>query len=97
MKGVLMPVKASEVTVDAFFITTNKQLRKVTEIVPAEKTGTRVHYLRKSAIIPGRKFEFGSTKAKPPLLKNFIAVCDHVLSEEDVNELRQKNIILQDE
>lgn len=84
-----MPVQIDHVQVGAFFVTTNQQLRKVTQIA-----GGRVHYLCKSARIPGRKFDPGHTNANPPLIDSFIPECERLLSETEVRCLRSMNIIL---
>jgi hypothetical protein len=96
-KGSFMPVQVSEVQVGAFFITSSEQLRKVTQIETDDQSRVRVHYLSKSAKIAGRQFNFVPTKANPPLIGSFISDCDHVLSEVDISQLRQSNVILSNE
>ena len=89
-----MPVQISEVQSGAFFVTATEQLRKVTQIETHAQSRTRVHYLSKSAKKPGREFDFGHTKANPPLMESFILDCDHLLSAAEISQLRQANIIL---
>ena len=89
-----MPVQRSEVQVGAFFITTSDQLRKVTQIEIDAQSRERVHYLSKSANIESREFNFGHTKACPPLMDNFISDCDHLLSAVEILQLRESNVIL---
>jgi len=92
-----MSVQDSEVQAGAFFVTPTEQLRKVTQIETDAQSRVRVHYLSKSAKIAGREFNFGHTKANPPLIENFISDCDHVLSTAEVSQLRQSNVILSNE
>ena len=92
-----MPVQSSEVQVGAFFITANDQLRKVTQIETDAQSRDRVHYLSKSAEIENREFNFGHTKANPPLMDSFISDCDHLLSAAEISQLRKSNIILPNE
>ena len=92
-----MPVQINEVQVGAFFVTTTEQLRKVTEIETDAQSRVRVHYLSKSAKIAGREFNFGHTKANPPLIESFISDCDHLLSAAEIAQLRKSNIILSNE
>ena len=92
-----MPVQSSEVQVGAFFITADKQLRKVTQIETDAQSRDRVHYLSKSANIANRQFNFGHTKENPPLMDSFISDCDRLLSTLDILQLRKSNIILSNE
>lgn len=92
-----MPVQSSEVQVGAFFITTSHQLRKVTQVETDAQSRERVHYLSKSAKIENREFNFGHTKANPPLMESFVSDCDHLLSAAEISQLRNSNIILPSE
>ncbi|WP_157198120.1 hypothetical protein [Methylomonas sp. DH-1] len=92
-----MPVQISEVQVDAFFVTSTNQLRKVTQLEIDDQQRTRVHYLSKSAGKAGREFNFGHKIANPPLIDNFVADCDHLLSATEISQLRTSNIILPNE
>ncbi|ATG89899.1 hypothetical protein [Methylomonas koyamae] len=92
-----MPVQISEVQVDAFFVTSTNQLRKVTQLEIDDQQRTRVHYLSKSAGIAGREFNFGHIIANPPFIDNFVADCDHLLSATEISQLRTSNIILPNE
>ena len=89
-----MPVQINEVQVGAFFVTATEQLRKVTQIETDDQSRVRVHYLSKSAKNAGREFNFGHTKANPPLIESFISDCDHLLSAAEISQLRQSNVIL---
>lgn len=92
-----MPVKRITVQVGAFFITAKDQLRKVTQIETDDQSRDRVHYLSKSAKIANREFNYGHTKENPPLMDSFISDCDHQLSDAEVSQLRNSNIILPNE
>lgn len=95
-----MSVQAHEVQVGAIFITTlvpPRQLRKVIEITTDDQERTRVHYLSKSADIAKRPFDIIHSKSNPPLLKTFITRCHHLLSQAEIENFRQNNIILPNE
>ena len=92
-----MSVQCSEVQVGAFFITASDQLRKVTQVETDTHSRERLHYLSKSAKIENREFNFGHTKANPPLMDSFISDCDHLLSAAEISQLRKSNIILPNE
>lgn len=92
-----MAVHIGEVQIGAFFVTLTQQLRKVTQLDTDDQARTRVHYLSKSANISDSQFNFGHTKANPPLIDSFLADCDHRLSAAEILQLRASNIILLDE
>ena len=92
-----MSVLEGDVQVGAFFMTATQQLRKVTEIETDDQNRMRIHYLCKSAKKSGYAFGFGSTKDNPPLLETFIAACESKLSDSEVEQLHQTDVLLSNE
>ena len=87
----------SDVIVGAYFRTETDQLRKITGVSTDDDGNVVVEYMSKSAKIPNRKFEFAATKANPATLETFLDGCGERLSDEEINQLRDDNILLADE
>lgn len=89
-----MAVPQQSVKAGEYFVTATHQLRKVTKLDKDDQGRDRVHYLKKSVLIKGRKFDFGHTIANPPLLDTFVNDCNKQLNATEVSEYRKAGIIL---
>lgn len=92
-----MSIQASQVYVGGFYEAGNGQLRKVTEVSKNDKGVTQVHYLSKSINIENRPFDVGHNKTQPPCIDTFIEACNSELTQQNISDLRKKNIILPNE
>lgn len=78
-------------------MTSTKQLRQVTKIDKDNQGRDRVHYKSKSGEIAGRPFDYAATIANPPEIETFAKACEKHLNSTEVNDLRNKGIILPNE
>ena len=91
-----MAIDDKEINIGSYYLA-GEQLRKVTSITQDEEGRDRINYDSKSVNIPNREFWGAATKANPALRATFTEAVDKILSEEEIQELRNKNIILDGE
>jgi len=92
-----MPIQTNEIIKGGFYVTTSDQLRKVTEIRKFDDNSERVDYLAKSDKIKNRKFTPAATLKNPPTIEKFAADCARKLDDNEVQDRRKTQIILEDE
>ena len=90
-----MAVNAGDVTPGEFFMTRDRELRKVYRVVADGQGGWRVWFQCKPATLPCQPLLFGHTQADPPALEDFIAQCAYRLSEPELQALRASGVLLQ--
>ena len=90
-------VDSSDVVVGAFFRTESGQLRKVTVVWQDDKGNTVVDYVSKSANFRNRIFGRLQAFANPAKMDKFLQDCGEPLSEKEIQQLRDDNIILDGE
>lgn len=71
-----MPIPENQVVVGGEYLTSSKQMRKVTEIKKDEEKRDRIVYVAKSANIPKRDYAPCVTLSNPPLRKTFAKACE---------------------
>ena len=94
-----MSIQLNQIHVGSYYLAGKKcdQLRKVVQITQDEQGRNRIIYVSKSANIPDRSFEPAATLANPALETTFADACCKELNNSDVENLRKKNIILNEE
>jgi hypothetical protein len=70
-----MSILENQVVVDGVYLTTTKQLRKVTAIIFSKDKRKRVTYFSKSENFPNRPWEIIHNKSKSPLISTFAKAC----------------------
>jgi hypothetical protein len=96
-----MPVNQEDVAAGAIFFVRAAfgaegaagSLRRVTQV----SADRRVSWEQKSAGIGGRPFDGGPPATHPTPMERFCEDCDHVLTNDEIQHYRDRNIILDDE
>lgn len=89
-----MALNAEDVVAGEYFLTPDRQLRKVVRVVRGDHGAAHVWYQCKSATVPNSPFLFGHTQANPPTLDEFVAQCERRLSWVEIRQLCETGILL---
>jgi len=93
--GRSMAVQAGEIMPGDYFMTAERELRKVYRVA-ADGHGCRhVWYQCKPATLPAQPLLFGHTQAKPLPIEDFAAQCAYRLSEPELRQLRSAGVLLE--
>lgn len=92
-----MAVHSREIVPGEFFMSHDRELRKVARLAFDAEGRLRVWYQRKSATLPTQPLLFGHGQADAPYLEDFVAECDYRLSGPELSALRDGKVLLEDE
>lgn len=90
-----MAVDAGEVAPGEFFMTRDRELRKVYRVVADGQGVLRVWYQCKPAALPCQPLLFGHAQADPPALADFVVQCAYRVREPELRALHDSGVLLQ--